>query len=92
MLHSDTADLFFRAVTSGDGEPITFELHLYEDTVNNRGRLRDAIESTIAAILDGRLPPGTRELLQFYANHRVAPVRRLARQSGWNETRATCSP
>lgn len=63
LAHSDTADLFFRAVPSGDGEPMTFQLHLSEDTVNNRGGLRDAIESTIAAILDGRLPPDTRELL-----------------------------
>jgi hypothetical protein len=36
---------------------------LSEDTVNNRARLCDAIDDTIAAILDGRLPQGAIDFL-----------------------------
>lgn len=62
-LRSDTADLFFRATPDRDGEPISFRLHLSEDTINDRARLRAAIDDTIGAILDGRLPQGAIDFL-----------------------------
>ena len=37
--HTETADHSFRATPDGNGEPISFRLHLSEDTVNNRARL-----------------------------------------------------
>jgi hypothetical protein len=62
-LRSDTADLFFRATPDGGGDSISFRLHVSEETVNNRVRLREAIDHTIGAILDGRLPPDAIDLL-----------------------------
>ena len=54
---------FTFAREDGSGESIRGELHLGIDSFENRAYLLDAIDNTVTAILDGRLPPGTRELL-----------------------------
>jgi len=54
---------FAAARVDGTGEPIRGELHLSLTSFNDREFLLEAIDHTVTAILDGRLPPGTRELL-----------------------------
>jgi hypothetical protein len=62
-LNADTFDLDFTAAPIERGDPISFSLHISRDTLNDRPYLLGAIDDTIIAILDGRLKPGTRELL-----------------------------
>ena len=60
----DTVDLDFAATPNdGGGDPITFSLRLSRDTLNDEPYVLRAIDGTVIAIIDGHLPPGTRELL-----------------------------
>ena len=54
---------FAAARVDRKAEPIRFELHLSQERANDRDEVLGLIDDTVTAILDGRLPPGTRELL-----------------------------
>jgi len=61
---ADAVDLAFTAGRlDGTGDTIRGELHVSLDTFNDRPYLLEAIDNTVTAILDGRLPPGTVQLL-----------------------------
>ena len=45
------------------GDPIRFELHLSQERASDLNEVLELVADTVTAILDGRLPPGTRELL-----------------------------
>ena len=54
---------FTAAPVDGAGDPIRFELHLSQDRASDREEVLGLVDDTVTAILDGRLPPGTRELV-----------------------------
>jgi hypothetical protein len=61
---ADAVDLDFTATaTDPEGDPFPFQLHVSRRTQDDRPYFLRAIDGTIIAILDGRLAPGTRELL-----------------------------
>lgn len=45
------------------GDPIRYELHLSQERASDRKEVLELVDDTVTAILDGGLPPGTRELL-----------------------------
>jgi hypothetical protein len=64
VVGGERVDLYFTAAPiDRQRNPFPFELHIGRSTLDDRPHLLSAFDGTVIAILDGRLPPGARELL-----------------------------